>query len=385
MSSTSTTPSKKTSPQTAFSKTLYDFAEKHIAPIAEEIDRTDQFPTQLWPKLGEAGLLGLTISPKFGGLGESYTKQTQVIEVISEFSASIGLSYIAHANLCLTLIDRFGTKQQKNTYLPKLISGQHIGALAMSEKNAGSDVISMELSATDNGDYFTLNGHKMWITNGTLADVFLVYAKTDPKAGPKGITCFFVEKGLAGFSTEPALDKLGMRGSGTCQLNFNHCKIPKENILGELNQGITVLMSGLDVERTVLCGGPLGVMKACLNLVIPYVKSRQQFGKPIGEYQFIQQKLADMFTHYQAARALTYQTTKACDNGKLTAAQAASAYLFSAEHSVKMTLETIQCLGGIGYLNDSIAGRLLRDAKLFEIGGGTNEIRRMIIARELLR
>lgn len=380
-----TTSSKNVTSQTEFCSKVYDFTQNHVQPIAEKIDQTDQFPRELWPKLGAAGLLGLTISPQFGGQGETYTKQTQVIEILSEFSASVGLSYAAHANLCLTLIDHFGTQAQKNHYLPKLISGQHIGALAMSERTAGSDVISMKLTATDAGDHFILNGHKMWITNGTEADILLVYAKTNPEAGAKGITCFFIEKNLAGFSTEPALDKLGMRGTGTCQLNFNNCAVPKANVLGQVNEGIKVLMSGLDVERAILCGGPLGVMKACLNLVIPYAKSRHQFGKSIGDFQLIQQKLADMYTAYHAAHAYTYATTFACDNKTIKSEQAAAAYLFSAEQSIKVILETIQCLGGIGYLNDCIAGRLLRDAKLFEIGGGTSEIRRVIIARELLK
>ncbi|PIZ03422.1 MAG: acyl-CoA dehydrogenase [Gammaproteobacteria bacterium CG_4_10_14_0_8_um_filter_38_16] len=361
------------------------FAQKEIAPIADQLDRENRFPKALWPLLGKAGYLGVTIGKKYGGTELGYVAQAIIVAEISRASGGIGLSYGAHANLCANQIFRFGTEKQKETYLPKLNRGEWIGALAMSEKNAGSDVLNMQLQAEEKEDHFILNGHKMWITNGPDADIIIVYAKTNPEENAHGMTCFIVEKSFSGFSANAPLDKLGMRSSSTSELLFTHCLVPKENMLGQVNQGLKILMDGLDIERTILAAGPLGLMQACLDLMLPYVKSRKQFQKPIGEFQMIQQKIADAYTYFQAAKAYTYAMAALCDQNKITTEQAASVYLFVAENATKIALDTIQCLGGIGYLNDSPAGRLLRDAKLYEIGAGTTEIRRLIIARELMR
>lgn len=361
------------------------FATTEIAPIAEEIDKTNHFPRFLWPKLGELGLLGITVDEKYGGSAMGYFEHVITMEEISRASASVGLSYGAHSNLCVNQLHRFGTDAQKQYYLPPLVNGTFIGALAMSEANSGSDVVSMTLSAKDMGDYFELNGTKMWITNGPEADVLIVYAKTNPDAGSHGITTFLIEKGMPGFSTAQKLDKLGMRGSDTCELVFKNCQVPKENILGELNQGIKILMSGLNYERVVLAAGPIGIMQACLDLVLPYVHERKQFGHPIGDYQLIQAKVADMYMQLNAARAYLYQVAHACDAGNVTNRDAAAVILFAAEQATQVALQTIQCLGGNGYINEFPAGRLLRDAKLYEIGAGTSEIRRLIIGRELMK
>lgn len=366
-------------------RTASEFAQTHIAPIAHETDQQNRFPKELWPLLGKAGLLGVTIGKKYGGSGLGYVAQAIVVEAISRASGGVGLSYGAHANLCANQLYRFGSEKQKEHYLPKLNSGEWIGALAMSEKNAGSDVISMQLHAEEKSDHFVLNGHKMWITNGPDADVILVYAKTNPEAGAHGITCFIVEKTFSGFSPSARLDKLGMRSSSTAQLQFTNCVVPKENVVGKVNEGIKVLMDGLDIERAVLSAGPLGLMHACLDVMLPYVKSRKQFKKSIGEFQMIQHKMADAYTLFQAAKHYTYAMVELCDQNKINTSQAASVYLFVAENATKIALDTIQCLGGVGYLNDSPAGRLLRDAKLYEIGAGTTEIRRIVIARELMR
>ncbi|MBO1272362.1 isovaleryl-CoA dehydrogenase [Shewanella sp. 4t3-1-2LB] len=359
------------------------FATDQIAPLAAKIDQDNQLPTALWPLLGDMGLLGITVSEDFGGSGMGYLAHVVAMEEISRASASVGLSYGAHSNLCVNQIFRNGTAAQKDRYLPKLVSGEHIGALAMSEPNAGSDVVSMKLYARKQGDHYLLNGNKMWITNGPDADVFVVYAKTEPQLGAKGITAFIVERDFPGFATAQKLDKLGMRGSSTCELVFTDCAVPEENILGKLNHGTKVLMSGLDYERVVLAGGPLGIMTACLDLVLPYTAERQQFGKAIGEFQLVQAKLADMYTEMNAAKAYVYAVARACDQGRASRKDAAGAILYSAERATRAALDAIQLLGGNGYINDYPAGRLLRDAKLYEIGAGTSEIRRMLIGREL--
>lgn len=359
------------------------FVAKRISPIAAETDQSNDFPTHLWREFGDMGLLGITVSEEYGGTAMGYLAHAIAMEEISKASASIGLSYGAHSNLCVNQIFRNGTEQQKQRYLPKLISGEHIGALAMSEPNAGSDVVSMGLKAEKQGNHYLLNGSKMWITNGPDADTYVIYAKTSPDLGPHGITAFIVERDTPGFSRSPKLDKLGMRGSNTCELVFVDAKIPEENILGGLNQGVKVLMSGLDYERIVLSAGPIGIMQACIDLVVPYVHERKQFNQPIGEFQLIQAKLADMYTTLNASRAYLYTVAKACDRGETTRKDAAGVILYTAEAATKMALEAIQILGGNGYINDFPAGRLLRDAKLYEIGAGTSEIRRMLIGREL--
>ncbi|EOX4916808.1 TPA: isovaleryl-CoA dehydrogenase [Vibrio alginolyticus] len=359
------------------------FATEHIAPIAAEIDRDNQFPNHLWPLFGEMGLLGVTVDEELGGAGMGYLAHVVAMEEISRASASVALSYGAHSNLCVNQIFRNGTPSQREKYLPKLIDGTHVGALAMSEPNAGSDVISMQLKAENKGNHFVLNGNKMWITNGPDADVVVLYAKTDVSAGSRGITAFIIERNFAGFTHAQKLDKLGMRGSNTCELVFNHCVVPKENILGELNQGVEVLMSGLDYERVVLAAGPLGIMQACMDIVVPYVHEREQFGKSIGEFQLVQGKIADMYSRMSAAKAYVYTVAASCDRGNATRKDAAGAILYSAELATQMALDAIQLLGGNGYINEYPAGRLLRDAKLYEIGAGTSEIRRMLIGREL--
>ena len=364
-------------------ETVESFARKTILPIAEKTDQENTFPNDLWPELGSLGLLGITADPEYGGSGLGYLEHVIAMEEISRFSGSIGLSYGAHSNLCVNQLDKNGSEEQKAKYLPGLCSGESIGALAMSEPNAGSDVVSMQLRAEDKGDHYLLNGNKMWITNGPDADVLIVYAKTDLTAGPRGITAFIIEKGFSGFSTAQKLDKLGMRGSNTCELVFEDCEVPKENILGELNQGVKVLMSGLDYERVVLSGGPTGIMRACMDVVVPYVHERKQFGKAIGEFQLMQGKLADMYTTMNAARAYLYAVAQACDRGETTRKDAAGVILFASEKATLMALDAIQCLGGNGYINEYPTGRFLRDAKLYEIGAGTSEIRRMLIGREL--
>ena len=362
---------------------IREFARVEIAPHAVDIDRNNHFPRELWEKMGDLGLLGITVEEAFGGAGMGYLQHTVAMEEISRASAAVALSYGAHSNLCVNQIRRNGTDDQKHKYLPKLISGEHIGALAMSEPSSGSDVVSMKLHAERVDDGFLLNGNKMWITNGPDADVLVIYAKTEPKAGSKGISAFLIEKTFTGFSTGEKLDKLGMRGSNTSELIFEDCAVPEENMLGGLNTGVQLLMSGLDYERVVLSGGPLGVMQACMDVVLPYVHERKQFGQPIGQFQLMQAKLADMYTTLNASRAYVYAVAAACDRGETTRKDAAGAILYAAEKCTWMALESIQALGANGYINDYPTGRLLRDAKLYEIGAGTSEIRRMLIGREL--
>ncbi len=363
--------------------TISAFAQEQIAPRADDIDRSNSFPRDLWPAMGDLGLLGITVEDEWGGSGLGYLAHCVAMEEISRASGAVGLSYGAHSNLCVNQIRRNGTAEQKKRYLPKLVSGVHVGALAMSEPGAGSDVVSMRTRADKKGDRYILNGSKMWITNGPLAETIVVYAKTDPTAGSRGITTFIVEKTFKGFSTAQKLDKLGMRGSDTGELVFSDCEVPEENVLGAIGNGVNVLMSGLDYERVVLSAGPLGLMRACLDLVIPYVHDRKQFGQPIGRFQLIQAKLADMYVGMNAARAYVYAVARACDEGRTTREDAAGAILFASERATLMALDAIQCLGGNGYVNEFSAGRLLRDAKLYEIGAGTSEIRRMLIGREL--
>ena len=366
-------------------ETVHQFAGTEIAPRAADIDRDNDFPRDLWTKMGDLGLLGITIPEQYGGSGMGYLAHAIAMEEISRASASVGLSYGAHSNLCLNQIRLNGSEEQRAQYLPALCSGEHIGALAMSEPGAGSDVVGMRLRAERQGDDFILNGNKMWITNGPDADVYVIYAKTDPEAGSKGITAFIVERDTKGFSRSPKLDKLGMRGSNTCELVFEDCEIPEENVLGKLNGGARVLMSGLDYERAVLAAGSLGIMQACMDIVVPYIHERKQFGKAIGEFQLMQGKIADMYVTMNSAKAYVYTVAKACDRGEVTRKDAAGAILYAAEKATWMALEAIQCLGGNGYINDNATGRLLRDAKLYEIGAGTSEIRRMLIGRELFK
>ena len=362
---------------------VHRFSQEKIAPRADEIDSTNTFAADLWPALGELGLLGITANPEFGGSGMNYLAHVVAMEEISRASASVGLSYGAHSNLCVNQINKNGSQAQKENYLPKLCSGEYVGALAMSEPGSGSDVVSMKLNAAKTSNGYVLNGNKMWITNGPDASVLIVYAKTDTNAGSKGITAFLVEKEFEGFSTAQKLDKLGMRGSNTCELVFEDCLVPEENILGELGRGVNVLMSGLDYERVTLAGGPLGIMRACMDVVMPYVHERKQFDKPIGTFQLMQGKLADMYTTMNACRAYVYAVAAACDRGETTRKDAAGCILYAAEKATQLALEAIQALGGSGYINEYPTGRLLRDAKLYEIGAGTSEIRRMLIGREL--
>jgi isovaleryl-CoA dehydrogenase len=367
----------------AIRETVRDFAQDQIAPRAEEIDRTNQFPRDLWPAMGALGLHGITVEEEYGGTGLGYLEHVVAMEEVSRASASVGLSYGAHSNLCINQLRRNGSEEQKRRYLPKLISGENLGALAMSEPGSGSDVVSMRTRAEKRGDRYVLNGNKMWITNGPTAETLVVYAKTDPEAGPRGITAFIIEKGFKGFSTHQKLDKLGMRGSDTCELVFEDCEVPEENVLGQVGKGVNVLMSGLDYERAVLAAGPLGIMQACMDIVLPYVHERKQFGQPIGEFQLVQGKVADMYVTMNSAKAYVYAVAKSCDRGETTREDAAGAILYAAEKATQCALDAIQLLGGNGYINDYPTGRLLRDAKLYEIGAGTSEIRRMLIGREL--
>jgi isovaleryl-CoA dehydrogenase len=364
-------------------ETVANFAAREITPRAAAIDRDNEFPHELWRSLGNLGVLGITVEEEYGGTNMGYLAHIVAMEEISRASASVGLSYGAHSNLCVNQLRRNGSEQQKQRYLPKLISGEHVGALAMSEPGAGSDVVNMQLRADRQGDRYVLNGTKMWITNGPDADTLVVYAKTDAAAGARGITAFIIEKSFKGFSTAQKLDKLGMRGSNTCELVFQDCEVPAANVLGATGKGVNVLMSGLDYERAVLAAGPLGIMQACLDVVLPYVHERKQFGQAIGEFQLMQGKLADMYTTLSACKSYAYAVGRACDDGKITRKDAAGVILYTAEKATWMALEAIQCLGGVGYTNDYPTGRLLRDAKLYEIGAGTSEIRRMLIGREL--
>jgi isovaleryl-CoA dehydrogenase len=362
-----------------------EFAAGEIAPLAAEIDRSNTFPSHLWKRLGDMGLLGITAADTYGGAGMGYLEHVIAMEEISRASASVGLSYSAHSNLCVNQIHLNGTEEQKRHFLPRLISGEHVGALAMSEAGAGSDVLGMTLRAERDGDRYRLNGTKLWITNGPDANTLVVYARTEPQAKSRGITAFIIERGLPGFTTSPKMDKLGMRGSNTCELVFRDCEVSATRVLGQVNNGVSVLMSGLNYERVVIAGGPLGIMQACLDLVLPYVRQRKQFGQPIGSFQLIQGKVADMYTRLSAARAHVYTVAQACDRGRITNKDAAGALLFAAESATRAALDAIQCLGGNGYVNEYPAGRLLRDAKLYEIGAGTSEIRRMIIGRDLVQ
>ncbi|MFM4702194.1 isovaleryl-CoA dehydrogenase [Aeromonas bivalvium] len=368
----------------ALTEQVEAFCQKVIAPRAAEIDQSNAFPRDLWPLMGELGLHGITVAEEYDGVNLGYLAHVLVMEQVSRASASVGLSYGAHSNLCINQIHRHGTDHQKARYLPDLVSGKQVGALAMSEPGAGSDVVSMRLTAVREGDHYVLNGNKMWITNGPDADTFVIYAKTDASAGAKGISAFIVEAGTPGFTTAQKLDKLGMRGSSTCELVFDHCRVPAENLLGALHGGARVLMSGLDYERVVLAAGPLGIMQACMDVVLPYVRERKQFGQAIGEFQLVQGKLADMYTRLASSRALVYSVAAACDLGHTSRKDCAAAILFAAENATQMALDAIQLLGGNGYINEYPTGRLLRDAKLYEIGAGTSEIRRWLIGRELM-